>query len=72
MIDIQRRNKVIRQRYYELLEQGNPVMLAYAMVLRVLALAGRAVLSAPEGAVLEVEGFHALRACFSAMLFQWF
>ena len=52
MIDIQRRNKVIRQRYYELLEQGNPVMLAYAMVLRVLALAGRAVLSAPEGAVL--------------------
>ena len=49
MIDIQRRNKVIRQRYYELLEQGNPVMLAYAMV---LALAERAVLSAPEGAVL--------------------
>ena len=31
MIDIQRRNKTIRQRYYELLKQGHPVMLAYAM-----------------------------------------
>ena len=31
MIDIQRRNKTIRQRYYELLKQGHPVMMAYAM-----------------------------------------
>jgi hypothetical protein len=31
MIDIQRRNKAIQQRFYELLGQGSPVMLAYAM-----------------------------------------
>jgi hypothetical protein len=31
MIDTQRRNEAIRQRYYKLLGQGNPVMLAYAM-----------------------------------------
>ena len=31
MHDIQRRNQAIRQRYYELLRQGMPIMVAYAM-----------------------------------------
>lgn len=31
MIDIQRRNRAIRQYFYELLEKNIPIMLAYAM-----------------------------------------
>ena len=31
MHDIERRNKAIRKRFYELLGNGRPIMLAYAM-----------------------------------------